>query len=1494
MKSYVVQIFRKTSQSVLRFFDDPTAARPLPVERPLPPEPIEAFAHEVDAEYKKRAPNLADLGQRLYRWLDGPTERWLERIIAEPAALHLDVDEGLRHLPWELLSRDGAFVCTNPLCPFTPVRRIAPAATLPLFTPAPSPANRPLRILFMASSPTDVAPVLDFEREESLILEATQRHPVELIVEESGTLDGLQQRIEEHSAGYYDVFHLTGHADVRDGKPCFVLEAETGEACFVSADELARTFSNAWPRLIFLSGCKTGQAVDHGALPSLCESLIRAGAPAVLGWALPVSDHAASLAAKELYERLAAGKIIDDAVAFARCKLHEDKIPDWHLLRLYASAVSLGALVTPERTPKRERLRVRGAQKEFLDAGAQMEVCRRGHFIGRRRVLQRCLKVLRAREGDAMYAEGVLLHGLGGVGKSSLAARLVDRLSSHSRRFFWVGAVDEIAFLRVVNDRCPEAIEILNRRLPLKVRIRQVLEGPLAHEPALFIFDDFEHNLDRVSVSAGLKPAALDVIGALLEAIRESASDCRVIVSCRYGFPLLGSARLHEEMLESMRGPELGKKLAQLDHLRPGAIGDPKLRLRAIELGAGNPRLLEWLDKVLATQEHKVLPILRAMGEAVEEFREAIFLAGLLAQQSAACRRMLTLLSVVKLPLDRATVVMVVGGEVDPHLNHAKAAGLLEVVVDGGATDPRFLVPGIVSEVLAGELSEEEHKSVCAGAARSIYKFWYARAGRISDGEEAALEVHRLACAGGDKELAGEMGAAVAHDWLNRSRFREVVGLCRATLQLGENYRMLHLLASAEEVLGETDLAERQYKEALAQTEASAPGSQVLQTRVAIVNSIALLSARKGDISQALLSWREVLSLLSNAQSGDFERARAVVIHNMAMAMEKRDGVGDVEDALKLLHESSMLYEQLKDAKGKATSVGAIAGIFDKCGRQDEALSMWRDALALQEQVGDVRGRAATLNNIAKCLMLKGDEAGAVQLWDDALLLQQEIGDVFGEAQTLYNVAYVSVAHDDVDKALELWGKAAGLKGKVGDVSGQERAIRNMASLLASREQLGKALELMGEAFALETRAIAHGSIMSTKLKYLKIERYKYLAPGTHLVFNDTFNVLLGQNGTGKTTLLDLITKIVTGDFSSLKSEAFAIEYELSYPGLTITAGLSNDTAKWSSELTVQIEGLPAAYTIAATPFGTTREISDQPASSTPIRLATPFEPGHLAGALLKIAEIVEPVHQEPLFAAAVLSAQIAETLFRFDEALGGFQIIAGTPPADRNGHGPSARFEFSKNHRLAPGLRAFLPGQLWSRLASLMPQLLAAKSSRLRHTEVDFLKKAVEIMHFKEAEMSLRLQKKDVNAGVERLIYGDFEFLFTLRDGSIINQNDLSYGQKRLLAFLYYVAANEHILVADELVNGLHHEWIETCRDEIEGRQSFLTSQNPLLLDFLFFSSADDVRKTFILCRQEDRGGRSTMAAENLSEEEAEAFYRAYQTEVQHVSEILRSKGLW
>ncbi len=94
--------------------------------------------------------------------------------------------------------------------------------------------------------------------------------------------------------------------------------------------------------------------------------------------------------------------------------------------------------------------------------------------------------------------------------------------------------------------------------------------------------------------------------------------------------------------------------------------------------------------------------------------------------------------------------------------------------------------------------------------------------------------------------------------------------------------------------------------------------------------------------------------------------------------------------------------------------------------------------------------------------------------------------------------------------------------------------------------------------------------------------------------------------------------------------------------------------------------------------------------------------------------------------------------------------------------------------------------------------------------------------------------------------------------------------------------------------MNGLHHDWAQLCLDEIVERQSFLASQDPLLFDFLFFESEDEVRQSFIPCSLEQRDGRGQFVWKNLDIESAASFYRAYKAGIQQVSEILYTKGLW
>ena len=96
---------------------------------------------------------------------------------------------------------------------------------------------------------------------------------------------------------------------------------------------------------------------------------------------------------------------------------------------------------------------------------------------------------------------------------------------------------------------------------------------------------------------------------------------------------------------------------------------------------------------------------------------------------------------------------------------------------------------------------------------------------------------------------------------------------------------------------------------------------------------------------------------------------------------------------------------------------------------------------------------------------------------------------------------------------------------------------------------------------------------------------------------------------------------------------------------------------------------------------------------------------------------------------------------------------------------------------------------------------------------------------------------------------------------------------------------------MADELVNGMHHEWIAKCIELMHNTQAFLSSQNPLLFDFIPLESAEDVASRFIICELDEQ---HRFVWRNMTEADATELYETHKAGLQHTSEILRTRGYW
>jgi tetratricopeptide (TPR) repeat protein len=1080
LAEYTLSTFQRDPAHVqVRF----AAGSDAPSVKELTAEAVSAFAADVEAKLQLIGnrggwlqPQL-DLGRLLYRWLHEVTDGRIDEAVTSPGTLTLRLDllPELQALPWELLARD-TFLADHATRPFSPVRVCNATHEWP------QQANRPLRVLFMACSPVNLPDdrVLRFEEEESLILDAARGRSIELEVEESGSLAGLGQRLADFGDGHFDVVHLTGHANIQDGNPYFAAEDDFGQAKPAFADDLGEAFGTIWPRVVVVSGCKTGQAGPGGAFPSLSEKLVESGAAAVVGWSASVADPTGNVCAQHLYGELCAARPLCESVAEARRELLKANRSDWHLLRLYTGQGPLGPLVTPAKTKGRAHVPLRPARTQMLSQGCKTEVATRETFVGRRRPLQHCLRALASVPGTPDHVHGVLVHGMGGLGKSSLAARLMDRLHNH-RRVVIPGAFDETEFIRRAADQLPaEAGKLLNEPdLSLRHRLRAVFEGPLATDPAIFLFDDFEHSIDlsldgdlpspsassscrgaihRARSCRGaihgapapdpadysppaedLDPDARSVLAALFHALEDTGSESRAIVTSRCQFPVPAPGRLLERGLSSMRGAELAKKCDLLKAWQKGNPVADELRDAALSAADGNPRLLEALDKVLMQYAAAdAQAILAAMEAAADEFREEVLAEQLIAREGEAMRRLLALWTLPALPVPEAAFRALAGdGDLGDALTRAVSVGLVETGLDEVTQQPLYHVSDTLGPLVATAATPDEGEAAAARAAEALHQLWWGAGG--GPGEDRAREILRLAVQGKHLEVAAQVGRGVSSALHEQSRFREAAAVAALGLTVGEDYRLLRSLARAEEVLGEAFAAFHHYRRALAlcPTGDDVP-REILQVRAAILGNLAGLHAQRGEVDQALTLYQQSLDIREQIADA---RGKAATLDSMADIHSQR---GDLHRAVTLYQQCVDIHEQIADARGKAATLHETDVIQPQRGEIDQALTLCRQALDIYEQIGDARGKGGTLHQMAGIYAQRGEIAQALTLYRQSLNTREQIGDARGKAATLHQMAGIHAQRGEIDQALTLYRQSLDIKEQIGDARGKAATLAEM------------------------------------------------------------------------------------------------------------------------------------------------------------------------------------------------------------------------------------------------------------------------------------------------------------------------------------------------------------------------------------------------------------------------------------------------------------------
>jgi tetratricopeptide (TPR) repeat protein len=218
----------------------------------------------------------------------------------------------LASLPWELLydTEKGEFLGFGQDTPV--IRVVDREPSLPTFDP-------PLRVLLVSANPADTE-LSDLEHERKVIEEALstlkREDKVKIDYLFGATIRALRSKVREYEP---HVIHFMGHGQVNH----LLLEDRARAGASLTASSLGIILRNAFSlRMVVFNACETARPPDDpGRGLGLAHGLARRKVPATIAMQFGISDEAAQEFVRELYQALAKGQPIDEAVLRGRIRI---------------------------------------------------------------------------------------------------------------------------------------------------------------------------------------------------------------------------------------------------------------------------------------------------------------------------------------------------------------------------------------------------------------------------------------------------------------------------------------------------------------------------------------------------------------------------------------------------------------------------------------------------------------------------------------------------------------------------------------------------------------------------------------------------------------------------------------------------------------------------------------------------------------------------------------------------------------------------------------------------------------------------------------------------------------------------------------------------------------------------------------------------------------------------------------------------------------------
>jgi tetratricopeptide (TPR) repeat protein len=603
------------------------------------------------------------------------------------------------------------------------------------------------------------------------------------------------------------------------------------------------------------------------------------------------------------------------------------------------------------------------------------------------------------------HISAIVLTGIGGVGKSTLAA-LTYRYAEEQRESgngpfaasaVWL-SVDSAVTMA---DLAGNLFDIFGKPLPdfsalslqhQAMALFNVLNS--ADQPRLVILDQFENLLD---IQTGHALADRPGVGEWLDAINSQPCASKILLTSRL-WPL-GTREYPPTYMQEhlVPGLELNEGIELLRKLRVEG-SDEELRA-VVEHCQGHAFSLTLLASLLRSR-HLTLstifedPIYKQVwtGNMARNLLDVIYTQQLNDEQ----RHLLLAFSVYRkpVPLEAAEAHLAAGSAEQRLHTHAALDALLNQHLLQAMGQGRYQLHAIVASYAQGHFVE----------------------GDESANREAVNRAHARAA-----EYYVQYGTAHCPPRQERRKISEVEPFIEASWQFCEAERWPDAL----------ELIER---ESLFVTLKRAGGNAIL------LEMYQDLSPQK---------WQPTAD------------QQAHIMNNLGAIHRS---LGRMEQARRYLEQALEMFQECGNRTGEAWALNDLGRVFVDIGNRERARLDYERSLHIFQEQGDQRGAGSALNNLGWASVMQGEDEQARDYYGQALQLFRDVGDRLGEGSTLNSLGR---AHEDIgqwEKAQEYYEQGLRLFQEERDRKGISWSLNNLGKVYRKLGDYEQALSALNQA----------------------------------------------------------------------------------------------------------------------------------------------------------------------------------------------------------------------------------------------------------------------------------------------------------------------------------------------------------------------------------------------------------------------------------------------